>query len=73
MTQGTLTGALWQPTGVGWGGKQEGGALQCSCLKHPHGQRSLADYSLHLSCRERTQLKQLHIHAHVGRTSLHCL
>ena len=26
MTQGTLTGALLQPRGLGWGGRQEGGS-----------------------------------------------
>ena len=28
MTQGTQTGALWQPRGLGWGERWEGGSIR---------------------------------------------
>ena len=36
MFQGTQTVALYQPRGVGWGGKQEGGSKEGACM-HTYG------------------------------------
>ena len=32
MAQETQTGALYQPRGVGWGGRQEGGSKEWGCM-----------------------------------------
>ena len=32
MAQETQTGALYQPGGVGWGGRQEGGSVGRKCV-----------------------------------------
>ena len=43
---GDIRGVDWIPgSGRSTGGGQ-GNPLQCSCLENPHGQRSLAGYSL---------------------------
>ena len=43
-------------------GRGHGNPLQYSCLKNPHGQRSLVGYTVHRISKSQTRLKQLSTH-----------
>ena len=43
-------------------GGGHGNPLQYSCLKNPHGQRSLVGYTVHRISKSQTRLKQLSMH-----------
>ena len=54
MAQETQTGALYQPGGVAWGGRQEGGSEGRGYIYTP-----MADFMLRFEIKQQNSVKQL--------------